>query len=165
MDGAGSGQGIGSNSNKEEKMLSKNPKIGFIGFGEVAYYFSKGLKEDGIQEIIAYEKALEETIYGEVIRNRAKDAGVELVSSLRELVERSEVLFSAVWGSVALDVAKEAALFISPGKLFADLNNTAPSAKTQGAEMQNDKGVKFVDIALYVAPSLLKNLSLPLKKH
>jgi hypothetical protein len=32
-------------------MTSKNPRIGFIGFGEVAYHFSKGFKREGIQEV------------------------------------------------------------------------------------------------------------------
>ena len=41
-------------------MISKNPRIGFIGYGEVAYHFSKGLKEDGIREIYAYDKSAKE---------------------------------------------------------------------------------------------------------
>jgi 3-hydroxyisobutyrate dehydrogenase-like beta-hydroxyacid dehydrogenase len=141
-------------------MLSRNPKIGFIGFGEVAYYFSKGLKEDGIKEIIAYEKALGEPVYGEVIRNRAQDTGVQLVSSLKELVESAELVISSVWGSIALDVAKEAAAFVSPGKVYADVNNTAPSAKTRGAKVLNAKEALYVDVALFVSPAVLKHRSL-----
>ena len=141
-------------------MLSRNPKIGFIGFGEVAYYFSKGLKEDGIKEIIAYEKALGEPIYGEVIRNRAQDTGVQLVSSLKELVESSELVISSVWGSVGLEVAKEAAAFVSPGKVYVDVNNSTPSAKTRGAKVLNAKEALYVDVALFVSPAVLKHRSL-----
>jgi hypothetical protein len=32
-------------------MISENPRIGFIGFGAVAYYMSKGLKGAGIKQI------------------------------------------------------------------------------------------------------------------
>lgn len=141
----------------EGEVISKNPKIGFIGFGEVAYYFSKGLKEDGIRQIVSYDKAVAEPIYGEVIRNRAQDADVKLMSTLKELATRSELVISAVWGNVALEVAKEAAPFLGPGKLFVDLNNTAPAAKERGAEVLHAKGAKFVDMAVFASPARMRH--------
>jgi len=133
-------------------MISKNPRIGFIGYGEVAYHFSKGLKEDGIREIYAYDKSAKEITKGEMVRQRARKAGVELVPGLRQLVGKSDVVFSAVWGSTALTVAGQCASFVKAGQFYCDINNTAPSVKTQGAEMLNAKGVKYVDLALFVAP-------------
>ena len=32
------------------------PKVGSIGFGEAAYSIGKGLKEEGIPYIVAYDK-------------------------------------------------------------------------------------------------------------
>ena len=55
-------------------MISKTPRIGFIGFGEVAYHFSRGLKEDGIREILAYDKNAKEITKGEMVRRRAREA-------------------------------------------------------------------------------------------
>ena len=133
-------------------MTSKNPRIGFIGFGEVAYHFSKGLKEDGIQEIFAYDKNAKERMKGEIVRQRAREVGVELVPGLRQLVGKSDVVFSAVWGNEALKVAGQSASFMKTGQIYCDINNTAPFAKTQGAEMLNAKGAKYVDLALFVAP-------------
>ncbi|RPJ22976.1 MAG: NAD(P)-dependent oxidoreductase [Desulfobacteraceae bacterium] len=133
-------------------MISKNPRTGFIGYGEVAYHFSKGLKEDGIREIYAYDKSAKEITKGEMVRQRARKAGVELVPGLRQLVGKSDVVFSAVWGSTALKVAGQCASFVKAGQFYCDINNTAPSVKTQGAEMLNAKGVKYVDLALFVAP-------------
>jgi 3-hydroxyisobutyrate dehydrogenase-like beta-hydroxyacid dehydrogenase len=133
-------------------MISKNPRIGFIGFGEVAYHFSKGLKEEGIQEIFAYDKNAKERTKGEIVRRRAREAGVELVPGPRQLVGKSDVVFSAVWGSTALKVAGQCASLVKAGQFYCDINNTAPSAKTQGAEMLNAKGAKYVDLALFVAP-------------
>ncbi len=128
------------------------PRIGFIGFGEVAYHFSKGLKEDGIREILAYDKTAKEITKGGIVRRRAKQAGVRLAPSLRRLVVESDVIFSAVWGNAALKVAGQCASFVRTGQFYCDLNNTAPSTKTRGAELLNAKGVKFVDLALFVAP-------------
>jgi len=140
-------------------MTSKKPRIGFIGFGEVAYHFSKGLKEDGIREIFAYDKNAKERTKGEIVRRRARDAGVELVPSLRQLAGKSDVVFSAVWGSTALKVATQFASFVKAGKLYCDVNNTAPTVKTQGAERLNAMGVKYVDLALFVAPERDKHRS------
>jgi 3-hydroxyisobutyrate dehydrogenase-like beta-hydroxyacid dehydrogenase len=140
-------------------VISKNPKIGFIGFGEVAYHFSKGLREDGIREIFAYDKNAKEITKGEIVRRRAREAGVELVSGLRQLVGRSDVVFSSVWGSAALKVAGQCASFVKAGQFYCDINNTAPSVKTRGAEMLNAKGVKYVDLALFVAPNQDKHRS------
>jgi len=143
-------------------MISKNPRIGFIGFGEVAYHFSKGLKEDGIREIVAYDKNAKEMTKGEIVRRRAREAGVQLAPSLRQLAGKSDVIFSAVWGNAALKVAGQCASFVKAGQFYCDINNTAPSVKTQGAEMLNAKGAKYVDLALFVAPDRDKHRSLML---
>jgi 3-hydroxyisobutyrate dehydrogenase-like beta-hydroxyacid dehydrogenase len=138
---------------------SKIPRVGFIGFGEVAYHFSTGLKEEGIQEIFAYDKNAKEISKGDLVRQRAKNAGVQLVPGLRQLAGLSDVIFSTVWGSAALKVAGRTASFAQPGQLYCDINNTAPSVKTRGAEMLNSKRVKYVDLALFVAPNRDKQRS------
>jgi 3-hydroxyisobutyrate dehydrogenase-like beta-hydroxyacid dehydrogenase len=140
-------------------MISKNPRIGFIGFGEVAYHFSKGLKEDGIREILAYDKNAKEITKGEMVRRRAREARVQLAPSLRHLVVESDLIFSAVWGNAALKVAGQCASFVKAGQFYCDVNNTAPSVKTRGGEMLNAKGVKYVDLALFVAPDRDKHRS------
>lgn len=134
-------------------MTSTNPIIGFIGFGEVAYHLSRGLSKEGLEPILAYARSSAKPGYGEVIRQRAQEAGVELMPTLAELVTRSEVVISAVYGHVALEVAEDAARFIHPDSLFADLNNAAPSAKQRAAEVIHAKGAKFVDIGLFETPA------------
>jgi 3-hydroxyisobutyrate dehydrogenase-like beta-hydroxyacid dehydrogenase len=133
-------------------MVSQNPKIGFIGFGEVAYYFSKRLEEEGVRQVTAYDKAASVPRSGELIRDRASDANVELAVTLQDLLEKSELVISSVWGHVALEVAREAARFIKPDRVFADLNNSAPSAKKKGAEAIHAVGAKYADIALFGLP-------------
>jgi 3-hydroxyisobutyrate dehydrogenase-like beta-hydroxyacid dehydrogenase len=134
-------------------MTSTNPIIGFIGFGEVAYYLSRGLRKEGVEHILAYARSMAKPGYGEGIRNRAQEAGVELTPTLEELVTRSEIVISAVYGHVALEVAEDAARFVHPGSLFADLNNAPPSAKKRGSEVIQAKGAKFVDIGLFETPA------------
>jgi 3-hydroxyisobutyrate dehydrogenase-like beta-hydroxyacid dehydrogenase len=140
-------------------MAFDHPRIGFIGFGEVAYHFSTGLKRDGIRQILAYDKNAKETTKGEIVRRRSREAGVPLAPSLRSLVLESDVIFSAVWGNAALKVAGQCASFVKTGQLYCDVNNTAPSVKAQGAETLKAKGVKYVDLALFVAPDRDKQRS------
>jgi len=130
-------------------MTSENAKIGFIGFGEVAYHFSQRLKEEGVKLILAYDKAVSESPHREIIHRRSSEAQVELTSSLEELLKRSELVVSSVWGHVALNVAREAAHFIRKDQVYADLNNSAPSAKEKGAEAIDAQGGRFADIALF----------------
>jgi 3-hydroxyisobutyrate dehydrogenase-like beta-hydroxyacid dehydrogenase len=140
-------------------MISKSPRIGFIGYGEVAYHFSKGLKKDGIREILAYDKNAKELTKGEIVRRRAREAKVQLAPSVRQLVVESDVIFSAVWGNAALKVAGQCASFVKVGQFYCDLNNTAPSVKARAAEMLNARGAKYVDLALFVAPDRDKHRS------
>jgi 3-hydroxyisobutyrate dehydrogenase-like beta-hydroxyacid dehydrogenase len=153
-------KGLGCSSQGEELLMAfDHPRIGFIGFGEVAYHFSKGLREDGIREILAYDKNAKELTKGDIVRRRAREARVQLAPSLRQLVVTSDLIFSAVWGNAALRVAGQCASFVKAGQFYCDLNNTAPSVKMRGAEMLNAKGVKYVDLALFVAPDRDKHRS------
>jgi 3-hydroxyisobutyrate dehydrogenase-like beta-hydroxyacid dehydrogenase len=140
-------------------MAFDHPRIGFVGFGEVAYHFSTGLRKAGIRQVLAYDKNAKNITKGEIVRRRSREAGVPLAPSLRHLVVESDVIFSAVWGNAALKVAGQCASFVKTGQFFCDINNTAPSVKTQGAEILNAKGVRYVDLALFVAPDRDKQRS------
>ena len=138
-------------------MLSKNPKIGFIGFGEVAYNFSLGLKAAGIETTAAYDKAASDPACSEIVERRASGSGVRLIPSLEELIRQSELVFSSVWGNLALKVAGEAAQHIGPDCMFADLNNSTPASKKQAGEVINALGAKFVDVAIFGTPAKEKH--------
>lgn len=57
--------------------------LGFLGFGEVGFYMSKGLKEAGFGRIVAFDKAFADGgPFASTIGSRAGEAGVELVPSL-----------------------------------------------------------------------------------
>jgi 3-hydroxyisobutyrate dehydrogenase-like beta-hydroxyacid dehydrogenase len=129
-------------------MISENPRIGFIGFGAVAYYMSKGLKGAGIKQI----KVVDLPTCNDMVRKRATETGVKLVSNLGELISWSEIIVSSVWGNISLKVAEEAVSFMSSGKMFVDLNNSSPQSKRAAAELVNAKGAKFVDVALMSVP-------------
>lgn len=138
-------------------MISNHPVIGFIGFGEVAYHMSEGLRGEGVRQVLAYARNAWKPGEGDDIHRRARKVGVELTRTLAELVTRSEIVISAVFGHVALEIAKESAPFMAPGRLYVDLNNAPPSSKERGEEMINARGAGFVDVGLFETPASAKH--------
>lgn len=132
--------------------MQENPKIGFIGFGEVGYYISKGLKSAGIRQILGYDNATNHPPYGNTIKQRAADANVELVPTMKDLISRSDFIILAVPGGVALGVSEEAVQYIAEGKMYIDLTSCAPSAKEKVAKVMKPEGAKFIDVGLMAAP-------------
>jgi len=49
-------------------------KLGFIGFGEAAFNIAKGLKQEGLNGIIAYDKFWNVAPQSELIAKRAAEA-------------------------------------------------------------------------------------------
>ncbi len=129
-----------------------NPKIGFIGFGEVSYYMAKGLKEAGIKEIYAYARALADPERSDAVRKRGEEAGAVLYGDIKSLMDKSDIVFSSVHGHVSLQIAEQAAAHIRKGTLFADLNNAVPEDKRKASELITEKGAAFIDVGLLGLP-------------
>ena len=79
--------------------------------------------------------------YAEVIRRHAAETGAIQAASIGELLSRVEVVISCVTGAMAVSVAEEAAPFLRPGHLYADVNTAAPKVKEQVAgDRRKDRG-------------------------
>lgn len=83
-------------------------KLGFIGFGEAAFNIALGLQNEGLSGIIAYDKYWDVAPQSELIQKRAQEAGVELIPSLEEMIEKSEMILSAVSADMAVPLAQGA---------------------------------------------------------
>ncbi len=140
--------------------VTTQAKIGFIGFGEVTYHFVKGFYQDRIDGIQIYSRSLSEPEKTEYHQKRAETIGAKLKFSLKELISSSDIIISSVRGDVSLEVATQAAQFLKPGQIFADLNNAIPSVKIKSSKIINEKGAKFVDIALLELPIQVMHKSL-----
>jgi 3-hydroxyisobutyrate dehydrogenase-like beta-hydroxyacid dehydrogenase len=134
-------------------MTTNHLTVGFVGFGEVAYYLSRGLAQAGAVDVVAYDVNARHPTRGELIRQRAQEARVRLVASEAQVARRTDLVISAVHGHVALQVAQDIALHLRPGQLFADLNNTAPSTKQRAAAAIQAAGAQFVDVGLFETPA------------
>jgi 3-hydroxyisobutyrate dehydrogenase-like beta-hydroxyacid dehydrogenase len=106
-------------------------KLGFIGFGEAAFNIASGLRGEGLTGIIAYDKHWEDSPAAELIGKRAAEAQVELVPSQQALIERSEMVVSAVSADMALPLARASQPFLKADQVYVDINATSPMTKEE----------------------------------
>jgi 3-hydroxyisobutyrate dehydrogenase-like beta-hydroxyacid dehydrogenase len=123
--------------------------LGFLGFGEVGYYMSRGLKKAGFGRIIAYDKAFSDGgSFAGTIGSRADEAGVELVSSLQEMLKQADVIISALPAKYSLEAVKELLGHSVVARLFVDVSTAKPEAKKKMEELFGGKEIKFADGAM-----------------
>jgi 3-hydroxyisobutyrate dehydrogenase-like beta-hydroxyacid dehydrogenase len=106
-------------------------KLGFIGFGEAAFNIASGLRDEGLTGIIAYDKHWKDSPAAELIGKRAAEAQVELVPSQQALIERSEMVVSAVSADMALPLARASQPFLKADQVYVDINATSPMTKEE----------------------------------
>jgi 3-hydroxyisobutyrate dehydrogenase-like beta-hydroxyacid dehydrogenase len=122
-------------------------KLGFIGFGEAAFNIAKGLRKEGLEGILAYDKLWNVEPQSELIGKRAAEAGVTLAPSFKELVESCDVVVSAVSANLSVPLAQAARPFLKRNQLYVDLNATSPMTKEEANAIISPVA-RFVDCAV-----------------
>lgn len=120
--------------------------IGFIGFGEAAYYISKGLREQA--RIFAFDSMESNPERGGIIRRRAEECGVTLLSSAGGVARVVAVLIASVPSAGALGVCEEVLGELREGQVYADVSASTPDTKEQIWGRLEPRGVLFVDAAM-----------------
>ena len=113
-------------------------RVGFLGFGEVASTFSSGLKANDVDVYTCLSGRSPKTV------ENAVNSGVKLCNTYRELAETSDILFSSVVPSMAVEVAKKVGNH-SKG-IYVDINNISP--KTVKTALNEIKNGRIVDAAI-----------------
>ena len=123
--------------------------LGFLGFGEVGYFMSKGLKGAGFGSIAAFDRALlQEGPVALAIRSRAEEAGVELSPSLGDLLRKTNVLITAVPAKFAPSAAEEVLQFSPKLRFYADVTTAKPAEKERMENFFGEKGISYIDCAM-----------------
>lgn len=121
-------------------------RYGFIGFGEASYSICSGLKEHGVSaDIVAFDVMQDKKA---LIRQRALEAGVELLSSAAELVQAVDLIFVIVQPGFDLEVYENVCGLLRPGQICADLSASSPTVKKQIWELLKSREVLFADAAM-----------------
>jgi len=129
-------------------MAAEQPVLGFIGLGEAAFHIASGLRRDGLQGILAYDKFWNVEPQSALVKQRAQEAGVRLVPDLAALAAEADIVLCAVSANLAVPLARECAPLLGPGKLYADLNSAGPQTKAEAAALIAPSGAAFVDGAI-----------------
>jgi 3-hydroxyisobutyrate dehydrogenase-like beta-hydroxyacid dehydrogenase len=123
-------------------------QLGFIGFGEVGFELSRGLKQEGLDGIIAYDPLANDPQYGVLVKERAREAGVCLMESPLQVAERSEVIIAAAPGSKAEAAALAVLAALNATKIYVDVSTSSPKTKQKIAAAVLPTGARFADVAL-----------------
>jgi 3-hydroxyisobutyrate dehydrogenase-like beta-hydroxyacid dehydrogenase len=126
-----------------------SPAVGFIGFGEVASTFSRALVAHGAR-VYAYDILLHQDSGEAIVRERAGDLPVRFCS-LPQVVQRADCVLSTAATHVAVDIARQCAQHLGPGKAFVDLNSAAPEIKVEIASIIAPSGADFCEGAILSA--------------
>jgi 3-hydroxyisobutyrate dehydrogenase-like beta-hydroxyacid dehydrogenase len=122
--------------------------IAFIGFGEAAFHIAKGLKSEGLSNMVAFDVNQSNGDAGALIRKRAEEAGVNLTSTIEEAYTSSDFIASLTSASIALSVAKPIIERLVQGQTYVDMNAAAPTVKSDIANLNYSEGVLFCDAAI-----------------
>ena len=123
--------------------------IGFIGFGEVAYTFSKAMRKEGA-DVIVYDKLFEEEEKAFKKKQLAHEIDVN-TGTLRTLLDKSSIIISTVTTQEAGNVATACAPLLRPKQVFVDLNSTSPRKKIEISRIIQDSKAVFVEGAILEA--------------
>jgi 3-hydroxyisobutyrate dehydrogenase-like beta-hydroxyacid dehydrogenase len=127
--------------------------LGFIGFGEAGSTIASGLRSAGVERIVTYDIAAHDPRLGPTIQERARRSGTTIVESPADVARASDILFSTVTSSSALDAARRIVAFLEPRHVYADLNSVSPALKQEIDRAVSAGGARFVEIAV-MAPVL-----------
>lgn len=133
-------------------MMENNKRIGFIGFGEVAYNYAKRLKQLG-WEVFIYDYRYDEiSEKADQKRQKAKELDVEYVPSLEKLVDQSLYILSTVTPSSSTQIAKAVAPLVSNKHIFLDLNTTDPKLKIENSNYFSQTECVYLDGVIMGSP-------------
>jgi 3-hydroxyisobutyrate dehydrogenase-like beta-hydroxyacid dehydrogenase len=124
------------------------PAIGFIGFGEAASWIARGLRDQGITKVVAYDLHTSTPMRGELIRQRAEEAHVHLLPAAADVPPECDIVISAVTALAALTVGEETAIYLEPRHFYVDINSVSPTVKQAVGAAVAACGARFVEAAV-----------------
>jgi 3-hydroxyisobutyrate dehydrogenase-like beta-hydroxyacid dehydrogenase len=127
-------------------------RLGLVGYGEIGSTLGKGLRGAGLQPIFCYDKYAFDGPYADLIQSRAKDAGVTLVRSNRELADAAELIFSVTPGASSLESADAFAPVLDKRHTFLDFASATPKVKYGVAERLGNTGALLGDGSIMGTP-------------
>ena len=122
--------------------------LGFVGFGEAAYYLTEGLREEGLEKIFVFDVVLsarsEGQLYNQAIE-RVKKTGAVVRQSPADLADSADILVLAVPAQFTESAAGDLIPHLKAGQLLVDVTTAAPLVKKQLGEDCSYRKIMFAD--------------------
>jgi 3-hydroxyisobutyrate dehydrogenase-like beta-hydroxyacid dehydrogenase len=145
---------------KEQRRIDDR-RLAVIGFGEAGRILAGGFAASGRFDVSVYDILVNDSAARDAMLAAAAQAGVAMAASHREAIEGVRVIVSAVTATSSNEVAREAATYLAPGQIFADINSVSPGTKRANAKLIEDAGGAYVDVAV-MAPVPPYGLKVPI---
>lgn len=130
--------------------------VAFIGFGEAAQAFVSGMERRCVSGINTYDVKVQSTSAPQ-LQAAAHTAQVTCHEALVDAVQSSDVVWSLVTADQAFTAANTVAKHLKPGALFLDCNSCAPHTKQASAQVIEQAGGRYVDVAVMSPVLPLRN--------
>ncbi|MDX2480159.1 MAG: DUF1932 domain-containing protein [Desulfuromusa sp.] len=123
-------------------------RIAFIGMGEAGGAIVSGWGGAYVNQIRAFDIKTDNPATAEDMKARYLKLGVLGTDCPEEAVFEADIIFSTVTADQAVKAASSAAQYLRPGAFWCDLNSCAPTSKQKAAEIIDDHGGRYVDVAV-----------------
>lgn len=130
----------------------KQFRLGLVGYGEIGSTLGAGLRKAGFEQIACYDKYAFDGPYSDIIQGRARDAGVTLVRSNKDLADTSDLIFSVTPGSSSLASADAFAPVLTERHTFLDFASATPKIKKGVAAKLASSGALLGDGSIEGTP-------------
>ena len=123
--------------------------VAIMSPGDMGHAVGRVLGQHGLRVITCLEGRSQRT------RGLAKEAGIEDVPSLAELVTQADLILSVLVPAEAVGVAERVAAAMSATgatPVYADCNATSPQTKQRTEPIINGAGGRFVDAGIIGGP-------------
>jgi 3-hydroxyisobutyrate dehydrogenase-like beta-hydroxyacid dehydrogenase len=121
--------------------------VAFVGYGEFAHAIAGGLSAAGL-ELRAYVRPRADPSGARARADRMRCAGVLEAGSIADALAGADVIIAAVPGSAGREVAEACARHLSHGQLYVDPTSSLPAAKRAAADLVEQSGAEYVDVAV-----------------
>lgn len=135
-------------------------RVSLIGFGEAASAFAEGWPGSG-RTVRAYDRKTDAAATREAKQGEFGRLGVEGQPDMARAVAGAELILCLVTADQATAAAREAAMSLSPGAIWFDMNSVAPETKRTAARVIEAVGGRYVDVAV-LSPVQPKRRAAPL---
>lgn len=116
--------------------------IALIGCGEVGRCYASALLAAGQRVVRLYD------VNTDNAASLSRDLNVSVEPGLGDWLSQADVVISAVFGGVALQVATNVMGWMRPGAIYADFTTAAPDDLREAARLSRQHDVDLVDVAV-----------------